>query len=785
MRTQILCPNWTKKRQKTCRDTYLLGRICSIINTSYGLSVPFRRALAVGVTNSPATWPIFETAMSNQMYLRQLTLTNFKRHAKLEVNLDTALTVIRGPNYSGKSSVVEGIMFALGGATMVPGGRSVIVRTGAKDCVVSLDFKINDTNFEVTRTIKDASVTNDNHILLASGHTGVNSWIEQKLGMPIKDFITLSLSRQSETASLMTLGASKLNMMIEQLSGADFIDRVARKSSDRSKRAEGGLASLEPFTELGPLQERIDEQQAIYSDVQAKHAVTEDSVTVVHTELQQTQKALTEALRNNNERSILADRVKEQTETASTIEGWIVAARAKRDSIVVTDATALEAELEDLSQCIITNKVAASKLSTLKEKLVKEFAWINNTGIKALEAYRENTPLLAEAETKYEAARTAFSDAESDFKSKESVYEAAHALVDKGACPTCKRAYAEANLEQAKEELAKKRVELDTVTQVLDTARALRGKAKAQLDVIKAKLPTYDIEAQYAERESAVKSIEGDIATSTADVLRLESMLPTDAHINELKTAIGIAHRSQEALANAEKDIADKEASYLKQADKRDAAEAALAKLIEVPAAPLQEKANKLTGKLALVTAEQQQLKMQAMGHKTALEQSQKYYEQVKGMNEKRAKLEADQALYNGLTKYLRSNKTNFMQEMWDGLMEITSRFAVNVTDGYMESVSRSGEGDFTFVEDGVSKPILAASGGQKAIAGVGLRVALSSLLPGVTCPVLLDEPSSELNDELAAALAGALRAVDRQVVLVTHREGEAFLAENIITLER
>lgn len=719
------------------------------------------------------------------MHLHHLALTNFKRHATLSVNIDAPLTVIRGPNYVGKSSVVEGIMFALGGSTMVPGGRSVIVRTGAKECEARLLVTFDGAQFDITRTMKDASVENYENEVIATGHTGVNSWVEQKLGMPIKDFITLSLSRQSETASLMTLGASRLNQMIEQLSGADFIDRVARKSADKVKRAEGGLMSLQPFTELAPLQENINQQETNYKDADAKRVIAEDSINDIAAQAKETQQALTEARRNNNERAILVDRVQEQMNTAETIQGWIEAARAKRDAIVVTTVEDSELELTAINEIAAAHNLAAALLDDLKRKHAKETVWILGTGAKALEYFRTNSPLLAESERVYENTRAMLTEAEASLKQKKEALDAAKALVAKGACPTCKRPFDEEQHKHASDELAALQAAYDVATTDSTMWKVPMETAKAHAAKLKASMPTYDIEAQYVERSEAARGLDMEITAVQAEVASLEVNLATPERINELKAAIGAAHRSQEAMANAERDVVEKQASLAKQVEKLQAASEALTKLTEIPTAPLQEKADELTGKLALVTAEHQQLKMQAMGHKTALEQARKYYEQTKEMNEKRAALESKCALYGGLTKYLRNNKTNFMQDMWDSLMQITSEFTSNVTGGYIESISRSNEGDFTFVEEGTSKPILAASGGQKAIAGVGLRVALSSLLPGVTCPVLLDEPSSELNDELAAALAGALRAVDRQVVLVTHREGEAFLSENIITLER
>ena len=58
------------------------------------------------------------------MNLERLHLLNFKKHEELLVDLsEGGLTVIRGPNWAGKSTVLQGIMFALFGPGAVPGKK--------------------------------------------------------------------------------------------------------------------------------------------------------------------------------------------------------------------------------------------------------------------------------------------------------------------------------------------------------------------------------------------------------------------------------------------------------------------------------------------------------------------------------------------------------------------------------------------------------------------------------------------------------------------------------------
>jgi exonuclease SbcC len=145
---------------------------------------------------------------------------------------------------------------------------------------------------------------------------------------------------------------------------------------------------------------------------------------------------------------------------------------------------------------------------------------------------------------------------------------------------------------------------------------------------------------------------------------------------------------------------------------------------------------------------------------------------------------EAAKARYTKFGRWLKENKAAFLNDTWSGILALVSEFSSEVTSGAIEEVGREPDGDFWYREDGHVRPILAASGGQRSIIGVGLRLALPSLLPAALGFVALDEASADLNEDHAAALAGALRTSGRQVILVTHRQGEEFSSDAVVVLE-
>ena len=74
--------------------------------------------------------------------LSKLVLENFKRHKNLTVDLTSGLNLITGPNYTGKSTLLQAIRYAFEGSSAIPGGKAVSTLHGEKNHKVSLDMRI-------------------------------------------------------------------------------------------------------------------------------------------------------------------------------------------------------------------------------------------------------------------------------------------------------------------------------------------------------------------------------------------------------------------------------------------------------------------------------------------------------------------------------------------------------------------------------------------------------------------------------------------------------------------
>jgi DNA repair exonuclease SbcCD ATPase subunit len=139
--------------------------------------------------------------------------------------------------------------------------------------------------------------------------------------------------------------------------------------------------------------------------------------------------------------------------------------------------------------------------------------------------------------------------------------------------------------------------------------------------------------------------------------------------------------------------------------------------------------------------------------------------------------------LWDSLAKTLQKNRDTFVADIWDKLFNYTSEFLTLCTSGDVTSVSLDSKGVFQYEEGGVTKSIHAASGSQKSLMGMGLKLSLSTLLPSQFSCLLLDEMSADMDDEISAATVMALKSHYPQCISVSHRTFDGSVSDNVIQL--
>ena len=121
--------------------------------------------------------------------------------------------------------------------------------------------------------------------------------------------------------------------------------------------------------------------------------------------------------------------------------------------------------------------------------------------------------------------------------------------------------------------------------------------------------------------------------------------------------------------------------------------------------------------------------------------------------------------------------------QIWEHLLASASTLCRDTTSGAISALERNGS-SFTYLEDGESMPIPSASGAQKSLMGLALKVSLAGGVPDSLNCLLLDEVTDSMDETHSLAVTSLLGSLGPQVISISHRDLDAGGVANIILVE-
>lgn len=697
--------------------------------------------------------------------LQKIKITNFKKHKNLELSFTGGTNLVLGKNWAGKSSVLWAVVYALFGPSAVPGGSKLVAQFGGSSKPsVTLSMALGNDLFEITRS-PDKVEAVKNGVSVASGASPVTEYVESLLGMTAQDFTTIRLAQQNEAAAILTLGTQKLGQIINQVTRTDLVEKIIERASlvgsVLQKRLEGEIQKdLEQLANtlsavssmLYTAEHNLQQAQESLQSANETKAAAQQELAAANQEISEYQRARSSADRTIAQINQL--RGKRELVQQSALMEIGDSTRLENVVVLLTKYAKMAATLSKYAEDEVALKASASSLqSALNEA-------------RPLDTIGAEKVLLAEQADALKV-RSSLLD--------QQITQLSGALKS-AMCPTCLRPFEDHDPEALATELAGLREEkTKVVAELAKTEQSIKPLQVEQAKVSdlsqrhrnilwmlssNASAQAADTEEFNSVRDSVwATGYQGTLQQAQDDLATLRSR---NVKITEARWSLTQIERDLLALEGTIPEVIEPDPDRQpKAAEQFSAADAEVKRLIESRHASHSE-VIRLT--LAKDAAERE------LASATAEEESRKI-------------AEASLANHKKLLKYLRDNRSTFTTKVWETILSRCSAFVSSATGGQITEMSRTSEGQFQYLEEGIWMPVGAASGVQQAVLGVGVRLALVEALRAPGAFLLLDEVTAGSHDDLSIEIVRALKEAQDQIILVSHRQTDAAVADNLIEL--
>ncbi|MBD3234673.1 MAG: AAA family ATPase [candidate division Zixibacteria bacterium] len=316
------------------------------------------------------------------MIIRSLQLKNFRRFINCELEFPEGIIGFVGSNGAGKSTIVEAISWVLFGNTAARSGKDEIRYAhadSAAECQVIMDFELENNQYRIVRTLKGRTFTADASLfsgnkLIAKSAKGTTSEVVKILGMDLKNFRISFFAKQKELNALSDIIPSERERHIIQLLGISDIDEaiklIRRDSSQRETKIESNLKFMESISTIDADIEKLEKELTTLNNrIDTGRKVTEER----KSKADQARKEFAEANTNKEKYQKLHSQMEKAKDQVENYEASLKDFKSQAESLerFRKEAANLEnetAKYESLKQSIEAQREMALKYNDLLAK---------------------------------------------------------------------------------------------------------------------------------------------------------------------------------------------------------------------------------------------------------------------------------------------------------------------------------------------------------------------------------------------------------------------------------
>ncbi|MRN38562.1 hypothetical protein CRG49_002015 [Neisseria sp. N95_16] len=699
--------------------------------------------------------------------LKSLKLTNFRQHRNVNLQFTEGVTVIKGLNESGKSTIFEAISFALFGVRACRNNDITTWGEPQGSHRVDLTFTSGSKTYVLYRSTRGAELTAED--IRVSGQTEVTRYCEQLFGIPTGTAPLLMFASQNTLRGVLDATNSKAAQFVEDLAGFSQIEQwIETLQGDfpvgKSNQLEEALTyakkSISDWT--AELQQYPNPKE----QVAQRRESLETSVKSVESQIAEAEKLKAEVELQQQNLADAPQQLQTARETLQSLKSSLAVFEHKAGQ------TLEEVSDEELQKALENYDTIQSDLKTWQQYAVLD-------GVEYPDYYQGS-------KTELEFAVIDYTDLKEGYLREQMALEAELKSLKQSIhtdlfCRTCNRAWDNAKqMEESNREIRQKIEDLEPrLSDVESKYKLAQSQLTRLIKISQYKVPDYSEAAGWEVDETVwppkftwpylvprkVSTKELEQAAVLIDNLKLRA-----SQYQELKTQVLEAEAQVSRLKPQVSSLMSQVSSLETQVQEYQTLKQTL-KTYDNRIQALQEELEQYQKALLQLPEYEKTLQAPIDRLKSYINDSQTQAD----------KLEADLkelGVNNTLLKALRSIKPQVSKIIWDNLCSNISHY-FSLMRGTSSVVGREDNG---FSVDG--NDVSSLSGSTLDVLGLALRVSLTKTFLPETSFLLLDEPFAACDSERQTQALGFVTSVGfNQVIIITHEETTEAVSDYLITL--
>jgi len=762
--------------------------------------------------------------------IRKIKLENWKSHGEAEYSFTEGTNVIVGPMGAGKSSVLQAITFALFGTFSELKKKELkisdIVKRDAqfKNSKVELEIQIGNEVLEVKRTIEDGNTkeaiirSKDGRLLAGTNPAQVNMYLRDVLKLDEDVFLRAIYARQNEIDLFLQLTPIERKTRLDELMGLDKFEAARKNCVKLLNQIEAKRSAHEEFVrdfkieeleiEITTLKTDCGNLQKEKEDLKAKAGEIEKERSDLETKIKLLRKTLEEFNRLEEKKVFLEKQLNDLKEKLGS------AAPDEDLQSVNIRLRETKTKISELQRSKFNLKEDIEKNQRNALDLEKKLGVLEHKSAELVEALEETQKLRSDLEIlEKEGGKLMFlesrlktleenlikrTDERSQILGEISVLKKhlTELEIVEGACPVCSAELTQVKKAELVLQRNQKIAELEAKAVVLQTVAEDSRKEIEHIEEI------------YEKQQDVLKKIEqfGELLREERDIA---------VQLSEAKgkkeTFAEIIAQMQQRLDSVDTEIASLDVELTQLVEKKHLCElkekeTEIRKELERTAKELENKTiapeelENLESSHREAIRSVQELQSKANSYDYIIEEKQKrladFEEKKNKFFEVKDKIKILQDKIEFLSQFknaLLVAQENLRKELIAAVNEVMSGLWSQLYpyDKWTSLKLDASEDDYTLkVKEKEGDWITIAgfaSGGERMLACLVLRLAFAKVLAQNMNILILDEPTHNLDDRaintLVEVIQNRLSGFLGQLFIVTHDEKLAEAGENIIRI--